>query len=128
MYLYTLKLSNNSFWVHQKLPYGTSCLVKQVEHQKLTLGTEVNRCTAIPKSKAMPIILVNTKKCNVLGKTLLKAELYDVDNEQIKGRPTVDLEEDEIKTRFYPVHTKAININTNQVEAGPIQPSNPDIE
>ena len=68
-----------------KCPHGAMCLVEEVEHHNLPLGIVVNRCIAIPKSRAVPIILVNTSKFNEwVRQPLLAAELYGMDYKQIK--------------------------------------------
>ena len=104
-------------------------MVEQVEHHNLLLGIVVNGCVVIPKLRAMPIILINTNKFNVwVRHLLLAAELYDADKEEVKHRSTMDQEGDEIKIGFQPVPSISVNINTNQGEAGPIQPTNPNIE
>ena len=70
-----------------------TCLVEQLEHHNLPLGKVVNRCVAIPKARAIPIILVNMKRFNVwVMQTLLAAELHDVECSQIDYRATMNWE------------------------------------
>ena len=74
-----------------------------MDHHNLPLSIVVNRCIAIPKSRAIPIILVNTNVFNVwVWQSLLTAELHDADYDQIKHKAKIDWEGDKMKMRFQP--------------------------
>ena len=86
---------------------------------------------AIPKTRATPIIIINTNTFNVwVRQPLLAVELYDAEYDQIEYRirATMDWEGENIKIRFYPVPPQLLDINSCQVEVGPVQPISPEIE
>ena len=112
-----------------KLPPRTTHLVEQADHHNLLLGIVVNQCMAIPKARAIPIILITTKRFNVwVRHPLLAAMLYDTEFNQLEYRATTDWEGENIKFGFQPVPPQLIDIYSCQVEAGPIQPPCPKIE
>ena len=112
-----------------KLTARTTCLVEQVECHNLPLDIVVNWCVAIPKARAILIIIINTNKFNVwVRQPLLAAKLYDAEYVQIEYRATMDWEGEDIKIRFQPVPPQLIEINSCQVEAGPIQPTVPKLK
>ena len=103
--------------------------MEQAEHLSLPLGIVVNQCVAIQKARAIPIIIVNINKYNVwVTQPLLAAKLYDVECNQIAYRATMDWEGENINIGFQPVPPQLIDINSCQMEVGPIQPINPKIE
>ena len=112
-----------------KLLRRTTCLAEQVEHHNLPLGIVVNQYVAIPKARAIPVIIINTNKYNIwVRQPLLAAELYDAECNQIEYRATMDQEGENINIRFQPVPPQLIDINSCQVEAGPVQPNGPKIK
>ena len=103
--------------------------MEQVEHHNLLFGIVVNQCVAFPKARAIPIILVNTNRFNVwVRQPLLAAEFYDAEFNQLEYRSTMDQKGENIKIQFQHVPPQLIDINSCQVEAGPIQPTSPKIE
>ena len=100
-----------------------------MEHQNLLLGIVINWCVIIPQARTIPLIIINTNRYNVwVRQPLLAAELYDVENDEIEYKATMDWEGIDIQIGFQPVPSQLINTNGCQVEAGPIQPSSPKIE
>ena len=84
---------------------------------------------AIPKARAIPIIIINTNKYNVwVRQPLLASQLYDAECDQIEYRATMDWEGGNITIGFQPVAPQLIDINSSQVEVGPVQPASPKIE
>ena len=82
-----------------------------------------------PKSKAVPIIVINTNKYKVwVREPLLAAKIYDAECNAIEYRATMDQEEENITIGFQPVPAELIDINSCQAEAGPIQPTSPEIK
>ena len=59
---------------------------------------------------------------------MLAAELFDAECDEIEYRVTMNWEGDDISVGFQPVPLQLADINSWQVEAGPIQPNNPEIE
>ena len=59
---------------------------------------------------------------------LLAAKLYDVECNQLEYRVMMDLELENIKSGCQPVPPQLIDINSCQVEEGPVQPTSPKIE
>ena len=112
-----------------KLPPRITCLVEQVEHNNLPLGTVINWCMAILKARTIPMIIINTNRYNVwLRQPLLAAKLYDIKCIEIEYRATMDWEGDTITIGFQPIPPQLMNTNRCQVEKGPIQPTSPKME
>ena len=112
-----------------KLPPRITCLVEQAEHHNLPLGIVINWCVAIPKARTIPVIIINTNRYNVwVRQPLLAAELFDAECNEIEYRSTMDQEGDNISIGFQPIPPQLIDINSCQVEAGPIEPNSPKIE
>ena len=112
-----------------KLPPRITCLVEQAEHHNLLLGTVTNQCMAIPKARTMPVIIINTNRYNGwVRHPLSAAEINNTECNEIEYRATMDLEHENITVRFQPVPPQLIDTNSSQAEAGPIQPSSPEIE
>ena len=92
-----------------KLPYYGQCMAKQAECSNLPLGVVVNHTfVKPPKSKLVPIVLMNTNSYNVwIRQPLLAAELYDADYHPWEYETTVTQEEgsDTIKFGSQPVPT-----------------------
>ena len=112
-----------------KLPPRTTCLVEQVEHHNLPLGIVVNWYMAIPKARAIPVMISNTNKYNLwVRQPLLAAEISDAECVSIGYMATKDWEGANITIGFQPVPLQLIDINSCQVEAGAIQPISLKIE
>ena len=114
--------------VPNKLPPRTACLLEQAEHHNLPLDIVVNGYMAIPEARTIPIIIINTNRFNVwVRQPLIAAKLDDVEYNMLKYKTTIDWEGQNIKIGFQPVPPQLIDINSCQVEAGPIQPTSPKI-
>ena len=112
-----------------KLLPRITCLVEQAEHHNLPLGIVINQCVATPKARTIPVIIININRYNIwVRQPLLAAKLYDMECNEIEYRTTMDWEGENIMIRCQHVPTQLINTNSCQVEAGPIQPTNPEIE
>ena len=99
-----------------------------MEHHNLPLGIVINWCVEIPKARTIPIININTNRYNVWVKqALLAAKLYDVECDEIEYGATMDWKDHNISIGFQPVLPQLIDINSCQVEAGPIQPTSTEI-
>ena len=81
------------------------------------------------KARTIPIIIINTNRYNIwVRQPLLTAKLYDVECTEIDYRATMDWEGETITIGFQPVTPQLIDTNSCQVEAGPSNPSSPEIE
>ena len=106
-----------------------TCLVEQVEHHNLPLGIVITRCMATPKSRSIPVILINTNRYNVwIIQPLLAAKLFDVECNEIEYRANLSQDDNNILVGFQPVPPQLINTSRCQVEAGPIQLDSPKME
>ena len=84
---------------------------------------------AIPKARTIPIIIINTNQYNVwVRQPLLAAKLCDAECNEIEYRVTMNREGNNISVGFQPIPPQLIDINSSQVEAGPIQPNSPKCE
>ena len=100
-----------------------------MEHHNLPLGIVFNWCVAIPKVRTIPVIIINTNQYNVwVRQPLLAAKLFDADCNEIEYWVTMNQEGGNISVGFHPVPPQLADINSCQVEAGPIQPNSPKIE
>ena len=105
-----------------KLQPRITCLVEQVEHHNLPLGIVINWCMAMPKARTIPVIIINTNRCNVwIRQPLLAAELFDVECDEIEYRANMNQEGNNISVGFQPVPPQLIGTNSCQVDTGPIQ-------
>ena len=87
-----------------KLPPRITCLVEQMEHHNLLLGTAINQCMTIPKARTIPMIIINSNRYNVwVRQPLLAAKLYDPECTEIKYRAIMDWEAENITIEFQPV-------------------------
>ena len=103
--------------------------MEQGGHHNLLLSIVINQSVAIPKARTIPMVIINTNKYNVwLRQPLLAAELCDVECCGIEYKAPMDQEGENIKIGFQPVPPQLIDINSCQVEAGPLQPTSPKIE
>ena len=103
--------------------------MEQAEHHNLPLGIVINWCMAMLKARTIPVIIINPNKYNVwFRQTLLTAELYDVEYNEIEYRPTMDWEGENIKIGFQPVPLQLTDTNSCQVEADPVQHTSLEIE
>ena len=59
---------------------------------------------------------------------LLAAELLDVECDEIEYRATMNWKGNDISVGFQPIPPQLFNVNSCQVEAGPIQPDSPKVE
>ena len=84
---------------------------------------------ATPKARTIPVIFINTNRCNVwVRQPLLAAKLFDVECNEVEYRVTMDWEGDTISFGFQPPPHQLIDTNSCQVEAGPIEPASPEVE
>ena len=84
----------------------------------------INWCVAIPKARTIPVIIINTNRYNAwIIQPLLAAKLFDMECEEIEYRATMDSDGNNISVGFQPVPSQLVDINSCQVEAGPIQPN-----
>ena len=84
---------------------------------------------AIPKTRSIPVIIINTNRYNVwIRQPLLAAKLFDAECDEIEYIANMNQDGDNILMGFQPFPPQLINTNSCQVEAGPIQPDSPEIE
>ena len=101
-----------------KLPSRITCLVEEVEHHNLPLGIVINQCMAIPKTRSIPVIPINTYRYNAwIRQPLLAAELSNAKCDEIEYRTNMDWDGDNLLVGFQPVPPQLINTNSCQVEA-----------
>ena len=75
--------------------------MEQVEHHNLLLGIVVNWSVAIPKARAIPIIIITTNRFNVwVRQSLLTTESNDAECNQLEYRATMDQEGQTSKLGF----------------------------
>ena len=75
------------------------------------------------------MIIINTNRYNVwVRQPLLAAKLYDAECIEIEYTAMMDWQGNDILIEFQPVPPQLIDPNSCQVEAGPIQPTSPEIE
>ena len=64
-----------------KVPSGTPCLIDIAVMNNLLQGISVNHCFVHPKSRMVPVILINQNNYNIwIWQALLAAEIYWVDH------------------------------------------------
>ena len=59
---------------------------------------------------------------------LLPAKLYNAEFNQLEYRAMMDQEVENFKIGFQPVSPQLIDVNSCQVETGPVQPTSPEIK